>query len=239
MSLTIGTAPFGRAGGRFDFEPPEHIVYVEDFPRRVRAVKDGHTVVDSDHTVLVHESDRLPHCAFPSGDVRADLLATDAVRPEPAAPDHVHVDWGAVDAWYEEDEQVFIHVRDPYHRIDVVPTSRHVRVSLGGVELADSTGVRGLYETGLPVRWYIPREDVHTEHLEASDTVTHCPYKGTPVHWSAKVPGGPAADVAWSYEGDVQREAQDVQGYVAFYNERVDLEVDGVRQERPATPWAR
>jgi uncharacterized protein (DUF427 family) len=142
-----------------------------------------------------------------------------------------------VDQWFEEDEQVHVHVRDPYHRIDVVPTSRHIRVSLDGTILADSTRARGLYETGLPVRWYFPREDVRTDLLQRSLTVTQCAYKGSATHWSAD--GALGADVAWSYDHDVHREAEDVQGHVAFYNERTDIEVDGRPMDRPMTPWSR
>ncbi len=235
MSLTIGRGPFGRfPAGRFNFDLPDKVVYVEEFPRRVRATKDGETVVDSDRVKLVHASDRLPHYAFPAEDVRLD-----AARPEPAAVGHVRVPWDAVDTWYEEDEEVYVHVRDPYHRIDVVPTSRRVRVSVDGVVLAESSKALGLYETGLPIRWYLPREDVRTGLLERSDTVTQCAYKGQPTHWSASVGGRLVPDVGWSYEDDVRREAEDVRGRIAFYNERVDVDVDDVRQERPQTSWSR
>jgi len=235
----MGSGPFGQSpGGHFNFDVPSQVTYVEPFPRRVRAVKDDETVVDSDRTVLVFESRRMPHYAFPTEDV-----AFDRARPEPAVAGHVRVAWDAVDAWFEEDEQVYVHVRDPYHRIDVVPTHRHVVISLdgpdGAVVLADSTSTRALHETGLPVRWYVPPADVRSELLEASATVTHCAYKGTPVHWSAQLGGDPVPDVGWTYPGEVRREAEDVRDYIAFYNERVDIDVDGVRQERPTTPWSR
>ena len=235
----MGSGPFGHApAGHFNVDIPRDVTYVEPFPRRVRAVKDDVTVLDSDRTVLVFESRRMPRYAFPAEDVHFD-----AARPEPAVAGHVRVAWDAVDAWFEEDEQVHVHVRDPYHRIDVVPTRRHVVISLespdGPVVLADTTSARALYETGLPVRWYIPRADVRTELLETSETVTHCAYKGTPVHWSARLAGAVSPDVAWTYSGEVHREAEDVRDYVAFYNERVDVDVDGVRQERPRTPWSR
>jgi uncharacterized protein (DUF427 family) len=234
MALTIGRGPFGRsAAGRFDFTPPEHVVYVEPFPRRVRGVRAGATVVDCDRVVLVHETGRLPRYAFPAEDVRHD-----AAVPEAATPGHVTLAWDAVDAWFEEDEEVFVHVRDPYHRIDVVPTGRRVVVSVGGVVLADSTAVRGLYETGLPVRWYLPPDDVRMELLRPSATVTHCPYKGRPVYWTLR-DGEPDRDVAWSYRGELRPEAEDIRDRVAFYDERVDVDVDGLRQERPATPWSR
>jgi uncharacterized protein (DUF427 family) len=239
MSLTLGRGPFGQfPAGRFDFSPPEKVVYVEPFPRRVRAVKDGQTVVDSERVRLVFVSHRMPYWAFPADDVR---LA--AARPERAVPGFVRVPWNEVDAWYEEDEEVFVHVRDPYHRIDVVPTSRKVRISVDGVVLAESTGVVGLYETGLPPRWYFPREDVRTDLLERSETLTRCPYKGQATHWSARLGGtgadGLVADVGWSYDGDVRPESTGIRGRIAFYDERVDVDLDGVRQERPKTPWSR
>jgi uncharacterized protein (DUF427 family) len=235
MSLTMGTGPFARKrAGKFDFSLPEHVVFVEDFPRRVRAVAGGRTVVDSDAVKLVHQTDRLPYYAFPAADV-----SSDAARPEPAAPGHVRVPWDSADAWYEEDQQVYGHVRDPYHRIDVVPTTRRLRVSVDGVVLAESGQVRGLYETGLPVRWYLPRADVRLDLLERSDTRTRCAYKGQATHWSARVGDRLAEDVAWSYDDDVQREAEDVRGRICFYNEFVDLEIDGKLQERPVTPWSR
>lgn len=233
MSLMIGKGPFGRrSAGRFDFDPPDHVVYVERFPRRVRADRGGETVVDSDAVVLVHESGKLPHYAFPAGDVRLDA------PPEPHADGYVTVDWGAVDAWYEEDERVEVHPRDPYHRIDTFATSRHIVVSLGGVVLAESTGARALYETSLPTRYYLPAEDVRVDLLVPSDTVTRCAYKGTARHWSARVGDETVPDVAWTYE-QPRREAETVRDRIAFYDERVDVDIDGARQDRPETAWSR
>lgn len=124
MSLTIGTAPFGQApAGRFNFEPPDTIAYVEPFPRRVLAQRGRQTV----------ESGHLPHYAFPVADVHIEA------EPVEHADGHVTVPWDAVDAWFEEHERVEVHPRDPYHRIDTFSTSRRVTVSLDGVQLADST----------------------------------------------------------------------------------------------------
>ncbi len=234
MTLTVGSGPFGhRPGGRFNFTPPDRVVYVDPFSRRVRATVGDRTVIDSDAVVLVHESGQLPRYAFPPADVQVDAAA-----PDPAAEGYVAVPWGAVDRWFEEDEEVFVHVRDPYHRIETVPTSRHIVISLDGVVLADSTSAVGLYETALPVRWYLPRSDVRLDRLERSDTITHCAYKGTPVHWSARVGDRLVGDVGWSYDDEVRREAEAVRGRITFYNERVDIAVDGVHQERPVTPWS-
>ncbi|MCA1823699.1 MAG: DUF427 domain-containing protein [Frankia sp.] len=96
-----------------------------------------------------------------------------------------------------------------------------------------------LYETGLPIRYYVPRSDVNMDVLEPSETRTQCAYKGEAAHWSARVGGELATDVAWTYDDVVRREADDVRGRVAFYNERTDIEVDGVMQPRPKTPWSR
>lgn len=235
MSLTIGTAPFGpRPAGTWSFEPPEHVVYVERFPRRVRAELDGGTVIDSPRALLVHESGKLPHYAFPAGDVQV------ASKPEAHVNDHVTVPWDAVDAWFEEDERVEVHPRDPYHRIDTFATSRRVVVSLDGTELARSTRARALYETGLPIRYYLPPSDVHRALLVPSATVTECAYKGTARHWSAQIGDRVVEDVAWSYGDDVvRREGEPVRDLIAFYNEHVDLDVDGSRDERPLTQWSR
>jgi uncharacterized protein (DUF427 family) len=235
MGLTTGSAPFGhRPAGHFDVDVPREVVYVEPFPRRVRAMVGDNTVVDSTGVQLVYVSKRLPRYSIPAGDVHLE-----SATPDPHVPGYVEVGWNAVDAWFEEDEQVFVHVRDPYHRIDVVPTSRRVRISIDGVVLAESSNGRALYETSLPVRWYLPRDHVRMDLLERSATVTHCAYKGTPVHWSARVDNQLHDDVAWSYDDEVKREADDVRGYVCFYNERTDVEVDGVVGERPLTPWSR
>jgi uncharacterized protein (DUF427 family) len=235
MSLTMGTSPFGhRPWGRFDFDAPHDVVYVEPFPRRVRGYLGDEAVVDSDATKLVMVSRSLARYSFPA----ADVTFAGAV-PDPHVDGHVTVDWNALDRWLEEDEEVFVHPRDPYHRIVVARSARRVVVLLDGTELATSTAARGLWETGLPVRWYLPRGDVQMELLEPSETITHCAYKGTPVHYSARTPAGLVTDVGWSYVDDVTREAEDISGYVAFYNERVDIEVAGVRLERPQTPWSR
>jgi len=240
MTLTMGRGPFGhQPAGRFNFDPPDNVVFVEPFARRVRAVAGGVTVVDSDRACLVYESRTLPHYAFPAGDV--DVTGAFAGEPEPHAEGYVRVRWDAVDSWYEEDEEVFVHPRDPYHRIDTVATSRRVRILLDGEALADSTSAMALYETGLPIRYYLPFRDVRLAMIEPSDTVTQCAYKGSARHWSVsvKAAGAAASDVAWTYDDGVRREAEEVRGRIAFYNERTDVEIDGVMQERAQTPWSR
>ncbi len=234
MSLMIGHGPFGpESTGRLNVETPERVVYIEPFRRRVRATRGGQTVIDSDEVQLVHETGQLPGYLFPAKHVHVEA------EPSPDAEDHVIVAWEAVDAWFEEDERVLIHPRDPYHRIDTFSTSRRVEVRVEGVAVATSTRTKALYETALPVRYYFPPADVQRSLLVPSDTVTECAYKGTARHWSVVVNGRTVPDVAWSYHDEVRHEGEPVRALIAFYNERVDLDVDGTRQERPRTSWSR
>jgi uncharacterized protein (DUF427 family) len=235
MTLTVGRGPFGHSpAGLFNFDPPEHVVLVEPVPRRIRGLQGGAVVVDSERVMLVHQTRRLPYYAFPQEDVST------AGEPEPLIEGYVAVPWNSIDEWFEEDERVIVHPRDPYHRIDTFATSRQVRVALDGHVLAESTGVKILHETGLPPRYYFPVRDVRLEHLVLSDTVTQCAYKGTAIHWSARIGDTVHPDVGWTYEGDgVQRDAEAVRGRICFYNERTDIEVDSLPQARPQTPWSR
>jgi uncharacterized protein (DUF427 family) len=145
--------------------------------------------------------------------------------------------WNRVDEWWEEDERAFVHARDPYHRVDVLDTSRHVRVTLDGEMLADTRRARVLFETSLPPRWYIPREDVSTELLSPSDTRTECPYKGTAGYSNLRLGDRQETDLAWCYEQPL-REVEPIVGRLAFFDERVDTEIDGEAQERPRTRWS-
>src|SRR5947209_4395148 len=192
VSLTIGSGPFApNTAGRLNVALPERVVYVEPFPRRVRAVLDGQTVIESDEVKLVHVSGTLPVYAFPAKDVHIES------SPHPDLTGHVTVSWHDVDAWFEEDERVLVHPRDPYHRIDTFSTSRRVEVRVDDLVLATSARVRALYETSLPVRYYFPRADVRLDRLEASAKVTECAYKGAARHWSAVTDRGTVPDVAW------------------------------------------
>lgn len=144
--------------------------------------------------------------------------------------------WGAVDSWFEEDEEVYVHARDPYTRVDALPSSRHVQVLLNGATVADSTRPTIVFETGLPARYYLPKADVRLDLLRPSETQTRCPYKGIARHWSADLGDGPL-DVAWSYPTPIP-EIPKIAELVAFYDERVDVIIDGVAQERPTTAWS-
>jgi uncharacterized protein (DUF427 family) len=145
--------------------------------------------------------------------------------------------WHKLDAWFEEDERVHVHPRDPYHRVDVLDSSRHVRVLVDGEVLAETRRAKALFESGLPTRWYVPPEDVRNELLTPTDTRTGCPYKGVASYWTARVGDVEEEDLAWTYVEPVRNVAP-IAGHIAFYNERVDLELDGERQERPQTRWS-
>jgi uncharacterized protein (DUF427 family) len=236
--LTIGTGPFGdQPAGRFNFEAPrEGVLYLEDSPHWVRARRDGQTVVDSRRARMLHEHGRLPVFWFPEEDVRLDLLPEDAVqrRDEEILSGLVAVEWNAADEWLDEDEVLLGHARDPYHRIDVRRTSRRVRVRIDGEVVADSTRTLVLFETGLPRRWYFPKEDVRMDLLEASDTDTVCAYKGHASYWSL----ADEDDVVWTYR-DPEPEVAPIKDHLAFFNERAEIEVDGEPEAELRTQWSR
>lgn len=162
-----------------------------------------------------------------------------AFRPEdPALAGYAVLDFFAFDAWYEEEERIVGHPRDPFHRIDILHGSRHVLVQLEGRVLAESTRPYLLFETNIPVRFYMPREDVRWENLQPSDTTSYCAYKGQASYWSVDGGGTAGADVAWTYERPL-REAAEIAGRIAFFSERADVVVDGRPLPRPRTPWSR
>jgi len=146
--------------------------------------------------------------------------------------------WHLADEWFAEDAQLQGHPRDPYHRIDIYPTTRHVRVSLDGEVLADSRRALGLFETGLPPRWYLPMADVRAELLEPSAKKTRCAYKGSASYWHVRIGSRVEEDVVWTYP-DPEREAAPIRGMLCFFSERTELELDGEQVERPQTQWSR
>jgi len=145
--------------------------------------------------------------------------------------DMIRFQWSAMDAWFEEDEEVFTHARDPHTRVDILASSRKVRVEIEGTVVAESASPRLLFETGLPVRYYLPKPHVRLDLLEPSETVTHCPYKGQAQTWSVRIGEHLYEDLAWSYPTPLP-ESERIAGLIAFYNHKVDLLVDGVAQQR-------
>jgi uncharacterized protein (DUF427 family) len=242
-------------------------IRLEPGAKRVRAFLGGEVVADTVRPLLVWEVPYYPTYYVPLADVRAELTpdgesvhspsrgdaraftvraggrdAPGAALRYESSPieelrDHIRLDWPAMDAWFEEDEEVFTHPRDPYTRVDILAGSRHVRVEVGGATIAESASPRLLFETGLPVRYYLPKTHVRLDLLIPSDTVTHCPYKGEAGYWSVRAPDGVHDDLAWSYRTPLP-ESQKVAGLIAFYNEKLDIRVDGVLQERPSTKFS-
>ncbi|MFL5820588.1 MAG: DUF427 domain-containing protein [Solirubrobacteraceae bacterium] len=242
-------------------------VRLEPGAKRVRAYLGGEVVADTIRPVLVWEAPYYPTYYFPVEDVRTELLEPDGgVAPSPSRGEGrtftvragdkqaaaalryqdspieelnglIRLEWAAMDAWFEEDEEVFTHPRDPHTRVDILASSRHVRVEVGGETIAESACPRFLFETGAPVRHYLPKTHVRLDLLTPTDKVTHCPYKGRAEHWSVRAGGSLHEGLAWSYPTPLP-ESQKIAGLIAFYDERVDTYVDGVRQERPSTKFA-
>ena len=238
---------------------------VEPVPRRIRAVLGGHTVLDTTRASYVWEWPNYPQYYVPIGDVDPDVIVDedhvshlrrgsarrlglrvgDVERPSAAwlytedslagLSGTVRFTWEALDVWYEEDEQVFVHPRNPYTRVDAIRSSRPVRIELDGTVLADTASPVMVFETGLPTRYYVPRTDVEFDHLVPSETRTECPYKGaTSAYWSVRAAEGLHEDLAWSYDFPT-RQLLPVAGLVAFYNEKVDVILDSRILERPTT----
>ena len=218
MSLSTGRGPLsGRPAGRFTAAMPAEVAYIEPFRRRVRGVKDGRTLIDSERVVLVHRPGRPPTYAFPKEDVRGP-----AAEAEPDTPGYVTVEWDAVDSWFEEAEEVHGHPRNPYHRIDILRAERRLRVDVGPTTLVDTDDTLVVYETSLEPKLYVDPRHVRMDALERSATETYCPYKGTATHWSLRVGDEAVADVAWSYE-DPLPESLPLRGFLSFYESRVTL----------------
>lgn len=166
------------------------------------------------------------------GERRAKAASWYDESPVPALAGTIRLDWDAME-WFEEDEPVAVHARNPYTRVDILNSSRHVRVEHEGVALADSRQPRILFETGLIPRLYLPLTDARLDLLQPSETVSHCPYKGEARHWSLVLDDGRAVeDVAWTYWSPLP-ESVKIRGLIAFYDEKLDVVVDGIRQERP------
>lgn len=212
---------------------------IEPCPRRIRAFRGGRTVLDTVAARYVWEVPYYPAWYLPAGDVTLEALEAGTVTEHTEGPlaGLVRVAWDGVDQWFEEDEPVYVHPRSPYVRVDVLPSSRHVQVELGGVVVADSHAPRLLFETNLPVRYYLPMTDVRMDLLEPTGTVSECPYKGTARYWTPVVDSQRFDDVAWGYRTPLP-ESRLVAGLVCFYNEKVDLTVDGVRLARPHTKFS-
>jgi uncharacterized protein (DUF427 family) len=244
---------------------------IEPAPRRVRGYLGDELVFDTIAARYVWEIPYYPAYYVPLTDVRRELLQDEnhpqkvqlgpsrlhslvgagqthesAARVFDADSDSpvagmVRFDWSPL-RWFEEDEPIYGHPRNPYVRVDALRSHRHVEVALDGVALADTRSAVLLFETGLPTRYYIDPTDVAFEHLESSPTQTLCPYKGvTSGYWSVRVgpPGEQTLhpDLAWTYHYPLPAIAP-IAGLVAFYNEKLDITVDGVTLPRAHTHFS-
>lgn len=224
MSLTTGRGPLsGRPAGRFTAPVPADVAYLEPFPRRVRGVRHGEVVVDSERVILVHRRGQPPAYAFPAEDVAA--LPETLTAAEPDTEGYRTVRWDAVDAWFEEEEEVLGHPRNPYHRVDCLRARRHLRVEAAGTTLVDTSETTAVYETALAPRLYVAKALVRMDLLEPSATRTYCPYKGSARYWSARIDGRVVPDVAWSYE-DPLPESTPLRGLLSFEEGRVEVHHD-------------
>jgi uncharacterized protein (DUF427 family) len=146
--------------------------------------------------------------------------------------------WAKMDRWLEEDDEVWVHPRDPYHRVDVLRSSRHVQVKIAGEMVADTHRPCLLFETGLPVRYYVPKADVRLDLLAESPTTTRCPYKGVASYYSIRVGDTLLEDAAWYYQAPIP-ECPKIEDMICFFDERAgEIIVDGNVRSKPVTPWS-
>jgi uncharacterized protein (DUF427 family) len=234
-------------------------------PRRVRGIVGGEVVFDTTRALYVWEWPHYPQYYIPRADIRADALTPEGdpaptrqgdaqsqrlhagaieraaagrlivASPLPGLESTVRFEWAAVDQWFEEDEEIFVHPRSPYTRVDALRSTRVVRIERDGVVLARSRAPVMVFETGLPTRYYIDQRDIRFEHLVPSDTRTECPYKGrVSGYWSARIGERIHRDLAWMYAFPT-RQLLPIAGLVAFLNERVDVFIDDELQPPPKT----
>jgi uncharacterized protein (DUF427 family) len=220
---------------------PEEDVTGELVPAEIAATTEHPVPLESGPPVL---DPRTPFAAHSTAGDALTIRTPDGDLPaaayrvnDPDVVGYVLLDWQAFTHWYEEDEPVIAHPRDPFSRIDCLRSHRHVEISHGGITLADTTRPTLLFETPLPTRFYLPREDVAMDLLRPSRTHTVCAYKGRASYWSARVDDTELIDIAWSYL-DPLHDAEPVRDRIAFFTERLDLTVDGEAQPRPRTPWS-
>jgi uncharacterized protein (DUF427 family) len=244
-----------------------YVNHIAPVPRRIRGILDGETLVDTTRALYVWEWPHYPQYYLPVGDVKLDAfvvgdsianpqgearqLEREAVSDErriagriitkstlEGVTDTVRFEWNALDRWFEEDEEVFVHPRSPYKRVDALRSTRTIRVELERTILAEAYGCIMVFETGLPTRYYLDPTNVRFGSLISSTTRTQCPYKGiTAGYWSAHAADDTAIDVAWTYAFTTAA-LTPIAGLVAFLNERVDIYIDGELQPRPVTVFS-
>jgi len=232
--------------------------------KRIRGLLNNQWIFDTTSALLVWELPYFPHywvprsSFLPAATFKADAAisgiqsstskltvgerAIDVLelpeRYNTQLAGYVKIESKDLDAWYEEQSEILYHPKDPFHRVDILPTGRHVRVTLAGTTLADTAsegGVMGLWETNFPARWYLPRTAVNWQHLRPSATKTGCPYKGQASYYDAVIEGKEYKDVVWWYESPTSESAA-IKGMLCFYPDKVATEVDGKSIEKIGMP---
>ncbi|GJJ08994.1 hypothetical protein Clacol_003215 [Clathrus columnatus] len=231
--------------------------HVENSLRRIRVFHEGVYLVDSKNAKLVWLHADYPYYWFPESELPKDylkptqlgnkdvtiydlVLGSQSREPQEVIRHHhtgkltglFTIEFDKVDMWFEEDEEILVHPKDPYKRADVLQSKRHVRIEVNGVEIANTTSPKLLFETSLPVRTYIPKTDCRLDLLKPSTLKTSCPYKGEASYYHVQTPSGLVEDIVW-WHPITTLDILPIKGYVAFYDEKVDVWVDGVKQERP------
>ncbi|MCZ8381394.1 DUF427 domain-containing protein [Mycobacterium sp. CPCC 205372] len=243
VRVSLGGEPVAdTCRARLVWEPrrivPAYAVPIDDLTAQL-VPAGAESGIDDDDTGRPVLDPSVPFASHSCAGTPYDVIAGDQTGAAAAfAPEDSDLDGYAILQfdpfdWREEDERIVGHPHDPFSRIDVLRSDRHVVVELDGTRLAESTRPMLLFETQLPVRFYLPREDV-TADLEPSDTASYCAYKGRAHYFS--LPGGPR-DLAWTYP-DPLHDAEPVRDRVCFFDEKVDVVVDGHRRDRPTTPWS-
>lgn len=232
-------------------------------PKRIRGLLNGKYIFDTTDSKLVWEHPYFPHYWIPKkdflgaatfadaedkgpiskvsvGDEFVSALVVESDTPVKELTGYVKIEFKSLEAWFEEEVQIYFHPKDPYHRVDVLPTARSVRVELNGQVLADTKttgGVVSLWETGFPARWYLPRTAISWDLLKPSATQTGCPYKGQASYYDAVDAAGKAVtkDVAWWYRGPTP-ECTLITGLLCFYPDKVDTLLDGKPIEKIGMP---
>jgi uncharacterized protein (DUF427 family) len=218
VSLVAGRGPLSNEpAGWFSPSLPSDVIYVEPHPRRVQAVRGGHTLIDTERALLVHRRNHPLSYAF-----RVDEVKGLPCEPVAEAPGFVHVPWDAVDTWIEEGRTLVHYPPNPYHRVDCRPTKRRLRVDVAGTTLVDIDDTVIVFETALEPRLYVDPSHVRTDLLRQTDTSTYCNYKGVATYWSAVIGDVNVEDVAWSYQ-DPPPESLPIKGFLSFDAARAEI----------------
>lgn len=225
----VGSTPvFDTVAARYVWDTPKYPAYhipVADV--------DPSALIDDDRSRRLRRGPARTHSVRVAGETRSGIAQVYDADADEGVAETVRFTWDGLDAWFEEDERVYVHPRNPYTRVDALRSSRSVTVALAGEVLAQSASTVMVFETGLPTRYYFDRTQVSFARLTPTDTVTECPYKGrTSEYWSAHVGDVSVDDVAWCYAFPT-RALSPIADLVGFYNEHTDITVDGVPQPRP------